>query len=105
MPDALHLHTLIYRRITKHWHFSDRVYNNSATAPYLWVLSLVSILPAVFLWQYTWALLGVMVLFMATYLWFYRRIVRFQPIPFQCITWQKRKFCEPNELHTKKEPS
>lgn len=102
MPDALHLHTLIYRRITKHWHFSDRVYNNSATAPYLWALSLVSILPAVFLWQYTWAMLGVMVLFMATYIWFYQRIVRFQPIPFECVTWKTRKFCEPNPEHDQK---
>lgn len=95
MPDALHLHTLIYRRITKHWHLPDRVYNNSATSPYLWALSLVSIIPAVLLWQYTWALLLVMLLFIAAYLWLYRRIVRFQRIPFRCVTWNKRKLCEP----------
>jgi len=95
MPDALHLHTLIYRRITKHWHLPDRVYNNSATSPYLWVLSLVSIIPAVLFWQYTWVMLLVMVLFIAAYLWLYRRIVRFQPIPFRCVTWNSRKLCEP----------
>jgi UDP-GlcNAc:undecaprenyl-phosphate/decaprenyl-phosphate GlcNAc-1-phosphate transferase len=95
MPDALHLHTLIYRRITKHWHLPDRVYNNSATSPYLWVLSLVSIIPAIFLWQYTWALLMVMLVFIAAYLWLYRRIVRFQRIPLRCVTWNNRKLCEP----------
>lgn len=93
MPDALHLHTLIYRRITKRWHLPDRVYNNSATAPYLWVLSLVSIVPAVFLWQYTWALALVLLLFVAAYLALYRRIVHFKPIPFRCVTWHGKALC------------
>lgn len=95
MPDALHLHTLIYRRITKHWHLPDRVYNNSATSPYLWALSLVSIVPAVFLWNNAWALLGVIATFIYAYLWLYQHIVRFQPIPFRCVTWNQRKLCEP----------
>jgi UDP-GlcNAc:undecaprenyl-phosphate GlcNAc-1-phosphate transferase len=95
MPDALHLHTLIYRRITKHWHLPDRVYNNSATSPYLWVLSLISIVPAVLLWNNAWALLGVIAVFIYAYLWLYQHIVRFQPIPFRCVTWNQRKLCEP----------
>lgn len=94
MPDALHLHTLIYRRVTKRWKFSDRVYNNSATAPYLWVLALVSIVPAVFLWHSTPALLAIMLLFISAYIWLYRRIVRFERVPFRCVTWQGKKMCQ-----------
>lgn len=95
MPDALHLHTLIYRRITKRWHFPDRVYNNSATSPYLWALAMVSIVPAVLLWQHTVALLVVMLVFIYAYLWLYQRIVRFQGVPLRCITWMRRPLCQP----------
>lgn len=98
MPDALHLHTLIFRRVTKRWHLPDRVYNNSATSPYLWVLSLVAIVPAVLLWQYTWALILAMGGFIYAYLWMYRRLVRFQPLPLRCVTWQRRKLCQPEEV-------
>jgi UDP-N-acetylmuramyl pentapeptide phosphotransferase/UDP-N-acetylglucosamine-1-phosphate transferase len=93
MPDALHLHTLIYRRITKRWQLPDKVYNNSATAPYLWVLSLVSIVPAIFLWHNTLALLVVILIFIYAYIWLYRRIVRFERAPFRCLTWQGKKLC------------
>lgn len=93
MPDALHLHTLIYRRITKKWQFSDKVYNNSATSPYLWLLSLVSIIPAVLLWHNTFALLLTMLLFMFSYIWFYRRIVRFERVPLRCVTWKGHNLC------------
>lgn len=103
MPDALHLHTLIYRRITKRWHLPDRIYNNSATSPYLWVLSLISILPAVFLWHNTLALMVVIGLFIYAYLWLYQRIVRFQSIPFRCVTWNSRKLCQPASAAVEKE--
>ena len=80
--DASHLHSLIYRRLTRHVHGPQRdatilLRRNSMTAPYLWVLSLTSILPALLFWNDStmlgWLSLG----FAALYVWLYRAIVRF----------------------------
>ena len=81
MPDANHLHQMIFRRI-----ISDPVNNdvdqlvkeNSKTAPYLWVLTSLSIMPAILFWQTKWALQLSIALFCVTYVWLYWAIVRFK---------------------------
>ena len=81
MPDANHLHQMIFRRIV-----SDRlsmdseklVKENSRTSPYLWVLTSLAIMPAILFWQIKWALQLSTILFCVSYIWLYWAIVRFK---------------------------
>lgn len=77
-PDGIHFHTLIYRRITKTKRTDSTFSANAKTAPYLWILSGISIIPAVLWWHLTPALIGASVLFIILYLWIYSRIVQFK---------------------------
>ncbi|MGE8358243.1 MAG: glycosyltransferase family 4 protein, partial [Microvirgula sp.] len=57
MPDAAHLHQLIYKRLMK-WTVgssrpSDKLFRNSMTSPYLWLLSSLGVIPAVLFWDNT----------------------------------------------------
>lgn len=85
MPDALHLHTLIFKRIVR-WALvgesNKRFSRNAATSPYLWLLSSISVIPAVLFWQNTWILILSVIFFMAIYLWVYRQIVLFRSSKF-----------------------
>ncbi len=82
MPDGAHLHSLIYRRFLR-WAAGERsarelTRRNSMTAPYLWMLCSMSVVPAV-LWFDSSAIQGVfIVLFGASYVFLYWRIVRFK---------------------------
>lgn len=54
MPDASHLHQMIFRRIVNdpsNNDISQLVKKNSKTSPYLWVLTSLAIMPAILLWQ------------------------------------------------------
>ncbi|MBS0444576.1 MAG: glycosyltransferase family 4 protein [Proteobacteria bacterium] len=82
MPDGVHLHSLIYRRLMR-WAVGDRsakalTKRNSATAPYLWMLCMLSVIPAVLFWNNSAALGCFIFLFGATYVILYSRIVRFR---------------------------
>lgn len=81
MPDALHLHTLVFRRLVR-WATGDcaisRTKQNAATSPYLWVLCSISVFPALLFWRNTSALVVSVVLFVLVYVWLYWRIVRFR---------------------------
>lgn len=81
MPDALHLHTLIFRRLVR-WATGDcaasRARQNAATSPYLWMLCSISVIPAVLFWRHTEVLMGCALSFAIFYLWIYQRIVRFR---------------------------
>ena len=81
-PDAIHLHQLIYRRVVRWAVGSDDValrnQRNSLTAPYLWALSSLSVLPAMLFWDNKWVLQGCIVLFALTYIWLYSRIMLFK---------------------------
>jgi UDP-N-acetylmuramyl pentapeptide phosphotransferase/UDP-N-acetylglucosamine-1-phosphate transferase len=81
-PDAIHLHTLIHRRIIRPVQHTnvDRGQNtrNSLTSPYLWGLCLMSVIPAVIWWNNTKALTLFLFLFMASYVLLYCRILRFK---------------------------
>ena len=80
-PDALHLHQLVYRRLMKRYigHASPRnkIRRNSFTSMYLWIFSLMSIVPAVFYRNERGALIVFCLLFIVTYVVAYRRLVRF----------------------------
>lgn len=78
-PDAIHFHTLIYRRVIRNaspqFFMVDR---NARTAPYLWILVVMNAIPSIFFFDSTLALQMVAVVFIVTYWYLYRSIVRFQ---------------------------
>jgi UDP-N-acetylmuramyl pentapeptide phosphotransferase/UDP-N-acetylglucosamine-1-phosphate transferase len=80
MPDALHLHHLIYMRIVRRsLGINDDEFKsqrNSMTSPYLWVLAMMSVIPAILFWEHHMVLKGFAVVFAITYVWFYWSIVR-----------------------------
>lgn len=80
LPDASHLHQLIYRRIVRSNgdQKSSRlqIYRNAMTSPYLWLLSLLAVIPAVLFWRHHLVLKGFVILFGITYTWIYWSIVR-----------------------------
>ncbi len=82
MPDALHLHQLIYMRIVRpsiggHTD-AAKAQCNALTSPYLWILTALAVIPAILFWQYHLVLKGFAVLFIVTYVWLYWAIVRFK---------------------------
>jgi UDP-N-acetylmuramyl pentapeptide phosphotransferase/UDP-N-acetylglucosamine-1-phosphate transferase len=82
MPDGVHLHSLIYRRLMR-WAVGDRTAKvltkrNSMTAPYLWLLCMMSVVPAMLFWNNSLILGGFILLFAATYIFLYASIVRFR---------------------------
>jgi hypothetical protein len=82
MPDGIHLHSLIYRRVIR-WAVGDRsakalTRRNSMTSPYLWVLCMLSTIPAMLFWDNTAVLAGFLLLFAISYVGLYWRIVRFR---------------------------
>jgi len=81
-PDAMHLHTLIHRRLVRNASTVPKgeglAARNSATSPYLWGLTLFSVLPAVAFWRYPALLLAASVAFVLVYLAMYRMIVHFR---------------------------
>jgi UDP-N-acetylmuramyl pentapeptide phosphotransferase/UDP-N-acetylglucosamine-1-phosphate transferase len=82
LPDGIHLHSLIYRRLVR-WAAGPRdssgmTARNSAVAPYLWTLCLASLGPALVFWDDS-AMLGLsMAAFALVYVFLYWRIVRFR---------------------------
>jgi UDP-N-acetylmuramyl pentapeptide phosphotransferase/UDP-N-acetylglucosamine-1-phosphate transferase len=76
-PDALHLHQLIYTRLVRlaveSRNVEEVTRRNSAVAGYAWAASALFILPALFLWRNTPALMACAAVFCAAYLWLYRR--------------------------------
>ena len=82
MPDGIHLHTLIYRRVLR-WAIQDRsvramTLRNSMTSPYLWFLCMLGVVPAMLFWDRTPLIALSLVAFIAAYLALYWRIVRFR---------------------------
>jgi len=82
MADALHFHQLIFRRIVRVVVHDDEarqlLARNNRTSPYLWVLSGLSVVPAVLFWNRTWVLMLFTLVFIATYVCAYLMIVRFK---------------------------
>ncbi|MFN3505783.1 MAG: glycosyltransferase family 4 protein [Caldimicrobium sp.] len=82
VPDALHLHMLIHRRIVKKGleliDEKKKIWLNSMTSPYLWAFTIMCALPGIFFWQNTVILIFFVIIFIIFYLWFYWRLVRFK---------------------------
>ncbi len=82
MPDGVHLHMLIYKRVIR-WAVGSRnaralTRRNAVTSPYLWTLSLLAVVPATVFWATTLALIGFLAMFVCVYSWLYTAIVRFR---------------------------
>ncbi len=82
-PDAIHLHTLIHRRLVRWSMVGNRkrrrqTRRNSMTSPYLWLLCLASVVPSLLWWDSTLVLSLFLALFVVSYIWLYSRIVRFK---------------------------
>ncbi|MBU6257361.1 MAG: glycosyltransferase [Burkholderiales bacterium] len=82
MPDGIHLHSLIYRRVIR-WAIGGRgarsmTRRNSMTSPYLWALCMMSVVPAVVFWSNSGMLSVALLLFVIAYVTLYWRIVRFK---------------------------
>jgi len=82
MPDGIHLHMLVYKRLMR-WAVGSReakalTSRNSMTSPYLWLLCLLSVIPAVLWWNSTRILSIFLLIFVVGYLLLYWRIVRFK---------------------------
>ena len=79
VPDGLHLHMLIYKRVVRWAVGTDSVkqktMRNAFTAPYLWGLSSLAVVPAIIFWDKTAFLIGLTFLFAITYVLVYRTIV------------------------------
>ncbi len=82
IPDGVHLHMLVYKRLMR-WAVGVKTAHeltrrNSFTSPYLWLLCLIGVIPATLFWQHTVHLFAFVVLFALTYVWLYVSIVRFR---------------------------
>jgi UDP-N-acetylmuramyl pentapeptide phosphotransferase/UDP-N-acetylglucosamine-1-phosphate transferase len=84
LPDAEHFHSLVYRRIMM-WskrglgrtHEPDGHYlNNARTSPFLWVLSSISVVPALQWWHDTSMLILATLAFILLYLYLYFYVKR-----------------------------
>lgn len=82
MPDGVHLHMLIYKRVLR-WAVGSKIAaqlarRNSMTSPYLWVLCLSAVVPATIFWRHSGLLATCCLMFIVVYVWLYQRIVRFR---------------------------
>jgi len=82
VPDGVHLHMLVFKRLMR-WAVGNRdsrelTRRNSLTSPYLWMLCSLSVVPAILFYDSTALQLLFIVGFAMTYLGLYWRIVRFK---------------------------
>ena len=82
MPDGVHLHSLVYRRLLR-WAVGRTdaaalTKRNAMTAPYLWLLSMLAVVPSVLFWDDSRILGAFIVLFAAVYVSLYALIIRFK---------------------------
>jgi UDP-GlcNAc:undecaprenyl-phosphate/decaprenyl-phosphate GlcNAc-1-phosphate transferase len=80
LPDAAHLHQLIYRRVVRWAVGTDcakqQTRRNALTSPYLWVMATLAVIPSTLFWNNTFALQMIALLFAAAYIWTYREIYK-----------------------------
>jgi len=80
-PDGIHFHSLIFRRILNAESAKsnlDFFSANAKTAPYLWVLTSIAIIPAI-MWPFSSPILITsMLVYIVCYIWLYKRIVSFK---------------------------
>lgn len=92
-PDALHFHQLIYMRLARvavgSKNAKEITYRNNMVAPYIWAGSALFILPSLFFWRNTPALISLTLVFCVAYMWLYLRLVRWNA-PTWLINSSKR---------------
>jgi UDP-N-acetylmuramyl pentapeptide phosphotransferase/UDP-N-acetylglucosamine-1-phosphate transferase len=94
MPDAAHLHQIIYKRVVR-WAVGssapmDKMVRNALTAPYLWVLTSFTVIPSVLFWREAWLLQLFVGLFVLIYVLLYQRLVRFKVPKWLTVSSRKR---------------
>lgn len=94
VPDGIHLHMLVFKRLVR-WTIGQRdaralTRRNSMTSPYLWLLSLMAVIPATVFWRQSWILAICCLLFVVTYVWLYVQIIRFN-VPGWMILRKRKK--------------
>lgn len=82
LPDAAHLHQLIYRRVVR-WAVGDncvkkKTQRNALTSPYLWVIATFAVIPSLLFWKNTILLQFFTILFAGFYTWAYWKIYKAQ---------------------------
>ncbi len=95
-PDALHLHSLVYRKLILSKTFKDKkTICNNMVSPFMWVLSLVGIIPAV-IWHDNKIMLIIWALvFMAMYTMIYKYITHAVSPGWNDSIQNGRKICQP----------
>lgn len=82
VPDGVHLHMLVYKRLMRLMIGATpdrrKTRRNSMTSPYLWILCLMTVIPAVLWWDNTVMLTFFLAAFMVLYVLLYWSIVRFK---------------------------
>lgn len=83
LPDSMHFHQMIYKKLVR-WMVGSReakhlTRRNSMTAPYLWGVTMCSVMPALLFWKVQWVLQACAVIFAICYVWAYHRLITFQP--------------------------
>lgn len=83
MADALHLHQLIYRRLVRvvldsENEAEEMLIRNNRTSPYLWGVTLLTVVPAILFWRTSWLLMLCCLMFVLLYIVAYLAIVRFK---------------------------
>jgi UDP-N-acetylmuramyl pentapeptide phosphotransferase/UDP-N-acetylglucosamine-1-phosphate transferase len=82
VPDGVHLHMLVYKRLMRRTDGATdaeaRTRRNSMTSPYLWGLCLLAVIPAILFWRDSTVLLACIVAFGFIYTTLYWKIVRFR---------------------------
>ena len=95
VPDGIHLHSLIFKRLVR-WTIGQRdasalIKRNSLTSPYLWLLSLMAVIPATLFWRSGWILAAFCLSFVTAYVWLYIQIVHFNSPHWMILrNWKKK---------------
>lgn len=76
-PDTLHLHTIVYRRITKKLlgNEATTLRRNFITSPFLWILSCLGVIPGLLWWNNTTLLIFSTIAFVLIYISLYRWLI------------------------------
>ncbi len=82
IPDGVHLHMLVYKRLMR-WMIGSNINShivkrNSFTSIYLWVLSAMAVIPATLFYNNTFILQIFCLIFIISYIWLYVRIIKFR---------------------------
>ena len=80
VPDGIHLHMLVYKRIIPHYFgVGERGWRrNALTSVVIWIFTLPPLLTALLFWDKPWVMVLGVVLFCFYYIWFYFRIIKFK---------------------------